>query len=68
MVFQGSLLPAIGILLTAWTPQREIVAGMALTLLASAYLLLILRYRRLRVYHFAINGLCYAAYFVAVAF
>ncbi len=66
MVFQGSLLPAIGIALTPWVPRREVIAGMVLTLIASSYLLLMLRRARLRPYHLAVNGLCYCAYFVVV--
>ena len=35
MMFQGSLLPAVGIMLTAWVPQKEILVGMAMTLVGS---------------------------------
>src|SRR3990172_2527368 len=38
MVFQGSLLPALGILLTPWEPREEVLAGGVLTILASGYL------------------------------
>ncbi|MDR4483297.1 MAG: hypothetical protein R3B95_08745 [Nitrospirales bacterium] len=43
MVFQGSLLPALGIMLTAWVPQREILMGMAMTLVAASYLTWVVR-------------------------
>jgi len=66
MVFQGSLLPAIGIVLTPWEVRQEILAGMALTLLASAFLLYMLRRGVLRPWHLGFNGLCYLAYFVSV--
>lgn len=62
MVFQGSLLPALGILLTPWEPRREVLAGIVLTLLASAYVLWRLRRGGLRPRDLAFNGLCYLAY------
>ena len=33
MVFQGTLLPAIGISLTPWSPQKEVLLGVLITLL-----------------------------------
>ena len=66
MVFQGSLLPAIGILLTPWVPRREVVAGLILTLVASGYLLLMLRRGQLRPVHLFFNGLCYLVYLITV--
>ncbi|MFQ5937723.1 MAG: sodium:calcium antiporter, partial [Acidiferrobacterales bacterium] len=38
MVFQGSLLPALGVMLTPWAPSQAVLAGVGLTLIASAYL------------------------------
>jgi cation:H+ antiporter len=67
MVFQGSLLPALGILLTPWEPREEVVAGVFLTLFASGYLALMLRRGVLRPYHLLVNGACYAAYILTVA-
>ncbi|MHB8535047.1 MAG: sodium:calcium antiporter [Sulfuricaulis sp.] len=66
MVFQGSLLPAIGILLTPWAPRREVVAGLILTIVASAYLLFMLRRGRLRPVHLFFNGFCYLVYLITV--
>ena len=66
MVFQGSLLPAIGIMLTPWEPRREVVAGLILTVVASGYLLLMLRRGNLKPVHLLFNGLCYAIYLVTV--
>ena len=64
MVFQGALLPAIGILLTPWQARPEVLLGMGLTLLASGYLFfLVARGVALRPYHLLFNGACYAAYF-----
>ena len=66
MVFQGSLLPALGILLTPWEPRREVMAGLVLTIVASAYLLFMLRRGNLRPVHLFFNGFCYLAYLISV--
>src|SRR5574340_353640 len=66
MVFQGTLLPAIGIMLTPWVPQREVLAGIVITLLAALWLRLILSRGQLQVWHLAANGLLYVIY-LAVA-
>lgn len=66
MVFQGSLLPALGITLTPWEPRAEVVLGMALTLLASAYFYVLARRGVLRPYHLIFNGACYITYFVTL--
>jgi cation:H+ antiporter len=66
MVFQGSLLPALGILLTPWAVRADVVAGMVLTLLASAYLLVMLQRGALRPVHTLVNGACYIAYILIV--
>ena len=66
MVFQGTLLPAIGIMLTPWEPRPEVLLGMGLTLLASSYLFIMLRRGHLRPWHLMLNGLCYLAYFVTL--
>ena len=66
MVFQGALLPALGIMLTPWEPRREVIAGLILTIVASAYLLLMLRRGKLRPVHLLFNGFCYLAYLITV--
>ncbi len=66
MVFQGALLPALGILLTPWEPRREVIAGLILTIVASTYLLLMLRRGALRPVHLFFNGGCYLAYLITV--
>ena len=66
MVFQGSLLPALGILLTPWVPNKEILTGMVMTLLASTYLFLVVRTGSLKVYHLVLNGVFYVAFVVVV--
>lgn len=64
MVFQGTLLPAIGILLTPWVPQKEVLAGVVITLLAAAWLRLMLQRGQLRVWHLGVNGALYATYLI----
>ncbi len=67
LVFQGSLLPAIGVLLTPWSPSFPVLLGAGLTLFAGGYTyLLVIRGITLRPYHFVVNGLCYAAYFLTL--
>ena len=64
MVFQGTLLPAIGIMLTPWTPQREVLAGIVITLIAALWLRVMLMRGQLRVWHLGINGALYVSYLV----
>jgi cation:H+ antiporter len=66
MVFQGSLLPALGIMLTPWAPREEVVSGVIITLVASTYLLLIMRRGHLRPVLLFFNGLCYLTYLITV--
>lgn len=66
MVFQGSLLPALGILLTPWLPQQEVLIGMAMTMLAATYLTVMVHWRRLKVYHLIVNGLCYLGFCLSI--
>jgi cation:H+ antiporter len=61
MVFQGTLLPAIGIALTPWTPRHEVFISLLLTLLAACWLRFCAS-RGIRVWHLAINGGLYALY------
>lgn len=68
LVFQGSLLPALGVLLTPWVPRPEVLGGMGLTILATGYLKLRLRSQALRPCHMIVNGLCYLAFGVLLAF
>ncbi len=62
MVFQGTLLPAIGVLLTPWAPQKEVLAGVVITLIAATWLRFMLLRGQLRVWHLAINGGLYVTY------
>ncbi len=66
MVFQGTLLPAIGIMLTPWSPEPAVMAGVAITLVAGVWLRLLLLRGQLRVWHVGINGILYISYVVFV--
>lgn len=62
MVFQGTLLPAIGILLTPWEPRLEVLTGVLVTLAAALWMRLFARPRGLPVWALLANGGLYAAY------
>ena len=67
MVFQGTLLPAIGIMLTPWEPRMEVLAGVIITLIAAIWLrIMAAREGGLRVWHIAINGALYVTYLAIV--
>jgi len=67
MVFQGSLLPAIGIFLTPWTINVTVLASSVITILASLWLyFMVLRVKNITPGLFIVNGLLYLA-FVAIA-
>lgn len=63
MVFQGSLLPALGIALTDWRPSSQVLVSATVTLLAALYLAWLIRSgRALRSGQFLFFGLLYAAF------
>ncbi|NML32104.1 sodium:calcium antiporter [Paraburkholderia antibiotica] len=62
MVFQGTLLPAIGILLTPWTPRVEVVTGVVITLAAAAWLRINARARGVPVWALLMCGVLYVTY------
>lgn len=62
MVFQGTLLPAIGISLTPWMPVKEVLAGVVITLIAAFWLRWKLLNGGLRVWHLWVNGALYVTY------
>ncbi|MDQ5920673.1 MAG: cation:H+ antiporter [Pseudomonadota bacterium] len=58
MVFQGTLLPIIGILFTDWRLVNTLhLSGIILTLLATGWFYLLIN--KIKVWHFLINGLLY---------
>ena len=66
MVFQGSLLPALGVMLTPWAPRKEVLLGMGLTFLATTYLLFFAKRQSMKPYHVFLNGLCYLVFVILV--
>jgi cation:H+ antiporter len=62
MVFQGTLLPAIGISLTPWVPHKEVFAGVVITLIAAFWVRWAALHGGLRVWHLWVNGALYGAY------
>lgn len=66
MVFQGTLLPAIGITLTPWQPSPEVALGIALTLVAAIWLRYLAGKGSLQVWHLFFNGSIYIIYWLLV--
>jgi len=64
MVFQGTLLPAIGIMLTPWQPRIEVLSGVVITLIASAWLRINARSlgKGLPIWALLLNGGLYLAF------
>ncbi len=65
MVFQGSLLPAIGIFLTPWTINPTVLTNGSITIMAALWLF-VLAHRVKNIYpvHLVINGFLYALFLV----
>ena len=66
MVFQGTLLPAIGIMLTPWEPRKEVVWGIAITLIAAIWIRYLMGKGGIRVWHLLVNGGLYLSYLLIV--
>jgi cation:H+ antiporter len=66
MVFQGTLLPAIGILLTPWVPSAAVLSGVLVTLVAAGWLTVLSHRGHLRVWHLYVNGALYMGYLTFV--
>ncbi len=66
MVFQGTLLPAIGIMLTPWEPRHEVLLGIVMTLIAAIWLRYLVGKGGLRVWHLLVNGALYVTYLLLV--
>lgn len=62
MVFQGTLLPAIGITLTPWVPRVEVLNGALITMLAVLWLRLFASKRGVPVWVLLVNGLLYVCF------
>jgi cation:H+ antiporter len=66
MVFQGALLPAIGVMLTPWEPRHEVFAGVVITLCGALWLRYVINGGGLRVWHVMVNGVLYLVYLAVV--
>jgi cation:H+ antiporter len=66
MVFQGTLLPAIGIMLTPWLPRKEMIVGVIITLVAAIWMRYLVAKGGIRVWHLLFNGALYVAYLTVV--
>jgi cation:H+ antiporter len=66
MVFQGTLLPALGILLTPWQPSRIVQAGIFITFAAAIWLRLNASSTGLRIKMLMVNGALYLLYLYLV--
>lgn len=66
MVFQGTLLPALGIMLISWQPSKTVFPGIILTLLAAAWLRFNASIRGLSILALWVNGLLYLLYLYLV--
>ncbi len=62
LVFQGTLLPAIGVMLTPWEPRVEVLAGVIITLLATLWLRWQISRGQLQIWQLGLNGLLYLVY------
>ncbi|MBI3397893.1 MAG: sodium:calcium antiporter [Deltaproteobacteria bacterium] len=67
MVFQGSLLPAIGIFLMPWTANLTVITSSVITLLASGWLyLLIAKKIKMTPPLLIVNGILYSLFIIIV--
>jgi len=62
MVFQGSLLPAIGLMLTPWQPTTEVLIGIIVTYVAGIWMFMLARQGDIRVWHLIPNLGLYLLY------
>jgi cation:H+ antiporter len=62
MVFQGTLLPGIGIMLTPWEPRVEVMTGVFITLAAAAWLRFNAKKGGVVLWALLVNGGLYALY------
>lgn len=62
MVFQGTILPSLGIMLTPWEPRSEVLLGVIITLIAAFWLWLNATRKQLKIWALGVNGLLYIIY------
>ena len=66
MVFQGTLLPAFGLQLSAWTPGHQVLWAMGLSFAAALWTLFLALRRRLTPLALMLNGAFYVLFFLAI--
>jgi cation:H+ antiporter len=66
MVFQGSLLPAFGLQLSSWHPDRDILFTMAITLAMAVWTLFLTLRRRLTPASLLLNGAAYLLFLLII--
>ena len=62
MVFQGTLLPAFGLQLANWRPDRDVLWTMGITLIMALWTLFLVLRRRLTPRAMLVNGVAYLAF------
>jgi cation:H+ antiporter len=66
MVFQGTLLPAFGLQLASWKPDRELLWTMAITLAMAVWTLFLTLRRRLTPASLLLNGAAYLLFLTVI--
>lgn len=66
MVFQGTLLPALGILLTPWEPSRIVLTGILVTYIATAWLRINISAKGIKINLLFFNLILYITYLIIV--
>jgi len=66
MVFQGTLLPALGIILTPWEPRKEIILLFIITLISVFWIRFLLSRTTLKVWHVICCGFLFLIYIFQV--
>jgi len=66
MVFQGTLLPALGIILTPWEPRKEIILLFIITLISVFWVRFLISRTTLKVWHVICCGFLFLIYIFQV--
>ncbi len=66
LVFQGTLLPALGMVLTPWQPSKIVLTGIVITFIAAAWIRLNISLKGISILSLLVNGLLYVIYLLIV--
>lgn len=66
MIFQGTLLPALGILLTPWQPSKIVLMGVFTTFIAAAWIRVNISKKGITIAALLMNGVFYLMYLTLV--